>query len=139
MILGDTDDTFLSYSYDKERSKVLCSIYKHPLPNIFQATAFKKRAKMFIEERSGEDFSPLFFFLPSSTNHKKKKINNFFGSVHLHPIDFAYQEVSNYSVKSHTFYAQHLDSRFPEEREAAREIVSNYLKHIAEISNSNFI
>ena len=77
MILGDTDDTFLSYSYDKERSKVLCSIYKHPLPNIFQATAFKKRAKMFIEERSGEDFSPLFFFLPSTTNHKKKKLTIF--------------------------------------------------------------
>ena len=34
---------------------------------------------------------------------------------------------------------QHLDSRFLEEREAAGEIVSNYLKHVAEISNSNLI
>ena len=119
MIWEDTDDTFLSYSYNKERSKVLYSFCKHPLPNVFPATAFKKRAKMFIEERSGEYFSPLFFFLPSTTNHKKK-INNFFGSAHLHPIDFAYQEVSNYSVKSHTFYPKHLDSRFPEERSSKR-------------------
>ena len=59
-----------------------------------------------------------FSCLPPQTT--KKKINNFFGSAHLHPIDFAYQEVSNYSVKSHTFYPKHLDSRFPEERSSKR-------------------
>ena len=58
-----------------------------------------------------------FTCLPPQTT---KKINNFFGSAHLHPIDFAYQEVSNYSVKSHTFYPKHLDSRFPEERSSKR-------------------
>ena len=57
----------------------------------------------------------------------------------MHPIDCSYEDFSNYSVKSHTFYPQHLDWRFPEEREVAIEIVSNYLKHIAEISNSNLM
>ena len=42
-------------------------------------------------------------------------------------------------VISTTFYPQHLDWRFPEEREAAIEIDPNYLKHIAEISNSNLM
>ena len=36
-------------------------------------------------------------------------------------------------------YPQHLDSRFPEEREAAKEILLSYFKHIAEISNSKLI
>ena len=138
MIQGDPDGTFLLYGYDEEKSKVLYSSYKHPLPNIFQGTAFKRHAEMLIEERSAEDFSRLLFFLPSTTE-RKEKINKFFGNVHLHPIDCSYEAFSNYYVKSHTFYPQHLDSRFPEEREAARKLVSNHLKHIAEISNSNLI
>ena len=83
---------------------------------------------MLIEDRLAEGF-PRYYFssLPPQTD----------GNVHLHPIESSYEDFGNYSVKSHTFYPQHLDSRFPEEREATREIVSNYLKHIAEISNSN--
>ena len=37
------------YGYDEERSKVLYSSFKHPLPTIFQGTAFKKHTKMLIE------------------------------------------------------------------------------------------
>ena len=57
MIQGNPDETFLSYGYNEERSKVLNASYKHPLPNIFQGTAFKKHAKMLTEERTAEDFS----------------------------------------------------------------------------------
>ena len=46
--LGDADKTSFSYGFDKERSNVLYSSYKHPLPNISQGTAFKKHAKMLI-------------------------------------------------------------------------------------------
>ena len=88
---------------------------------------------MLIEERSAEDF---FFGLPPQT--AKKKLTNFW-QCSFASADCSYEDFSNYSVKSHTFYPQHLDSRFPEEREVAREIVSNYLKYIAEISNSNLI
>ena len=138
MVWGDVDQTFFSYVFDEERSKVFYSSYKHPLLNTFQGTAFKKHAKMLIEEKWTADFSKLFFFLPS-TPDRKEKINKFFGNVHLHPIDSCYEDFSNYSLKNHAFNLQHFDSRFPEEKQAAREIVSNYLKHVAEISNSNLI
>ena len=115
------------------------SSFKHPLSNnIFQGTAFKKHTKMLIEEKGTADSSKLFFFLPSTTDHKEK-INKFFNNVHLHPIDCAYEDFSSYSLKKKTFYPQHLDSRFSEEREAAKEIVLSYFKHIAETSNSNLI
>ena len=42
---------FFSYGNDEERSKVLYSSFKHPLPNIFQGTAFKKHAKLSIKEK----------------------------------------------------------------------------------------
>ena len=111
---------------------------KHPLPNIFQSTAFKQYTKMLIEEKATADLSKLFLFLPSTTN-RKEKINKFFNNVLLHRIDCAYEDFSNYSLKNKTFYAQHLDSRFLEERAAAKEVVSSYFRHIAEISDSNLI
>ena len=93
---------------------------------------------MLIDKKGTADSSKLFLFLPSATDHKEK-INKFFNNVYLHLIDCAYEDFSNYSLKTKTFYPQHLDSRFPEEREAAKEIVLSYFKHIAEISNSNLI
>ena len=84
-----------------------------------------------------KDQLQIFFFgLPPQTT--KKKLTNFW-QCSFASTDCSYEDFSNYSVNSHTLYPQHLDSRFPEEREAAREIVSNYLKYIAEISNSNLI
>ena len=41
-ISGDNDENFLSYGYDKDKSKVLFSTYKMTLPTIFQSTCFKK-------------------------------------------------------------------------------------------------
>ena len=35
MIQGNSDETFLPYGYNKEKSKVLNASYKHLLPNIF--------------------------------------------------------------------------------------------------------
>ena len=63
---------FFSYGYDEERSKVLYSSFKHPLPNIFQGIAFKKHAKMLIEEKKIQETSKLFFFLQSITGCKEK-------------------------------------------------------------------
>ena len=83
---------------------------------------------MLIEEKETADSSKLFFFLPSNTDCKEK-INKFFNNVHLHPIDCAYEDFSNDSLKKKTFYLQHLDLRFPEESEAAKQIVLSYFKH----------
>ena len=88
MVHRDSDETFFSYGYDAERSKIMYSSFKHSLPIIFQGTAFKKNTKMLIEEKGTADSSKLFFFLPSTTDHKEK-VNKFFNNVHLHPIDCA--------------------------------------------------
>ena len=57
----------------------------------------------------------------------------------IHPIDCAYDDCVNYSTKNHSFLPHHLDSRNATEREASREILRNFLKHVAEMSNSNLI
>ena len=138
MVRGDSDEIFFLYCHEKERSQIMYSSFKHPIPNIFQDTAFKKHTQILIKEKAIADSSKLFFFLPSITDCKKK-INKFFNNVHLHSIDCAYEGLSNYSLKNKTFYPQHLDPRFPEEWEAAKEIVLSDFRHIAEISNSNLI
>ena len=76
--------------------------------------------------------------MPSTTD-RKEQINKYFGNVNLHPIDCTYDDFVNYSTKNHSFLPHHLDSRNTSERKAAREIVRNFLKHVAEMSNSNLI
>ena len=61
MIWGDPGEVFFSYGYDEERSEVLYSSFKHPLPNIFQGTVFKKHAKTLIEEEQTQETSKPFF------------------------------------------------------------------------------
>ena len=102
MVRGDSDETFPSYGYDQERSKIMYSSFKHPLPNIFQGTLFKKHTKILINEKQTEDFSNLFFFLPSTTDRKEKNSKSF-NNVHLHPIACAYEDFSNYSLKKKNF------------------------------------
>ena len=120
------------------RSKVLYSSFKHPFPKSCQGTAFKKHAKMLIEEKQTQDTSKLCFVLPSTTNHKEK-INNLFGNVNFHPIDCTYDDFVNYSTKNHSFLLHHIGPRNTTERKAAREFVQNLLKHVAEMSNSNLM
>ena len=76
--------------------------------------------------------------MPSTTG-RKEKIHKFFGKFNLHPIDCSYDDFGNYSTKNQLFLPHHLDSRNTTEREATREIVGNFLKHVAEMSNSNLI
>ena len=129
MIQGDPDEVFYSYGYNDERSKVLYSSFKQPLPNIFQGAAFKKHVPQLIEEKQTQDQSKLFFFL-SSTTDMKEKINKFFGKAYLYPIDCPYDDFVNYSTKNRSFLPHQLDSRNTTERKAAREIVRNFLKHV---------
>ena len=102
MVRGDSDEIFFLYCHDKERSQIMYSSFKHPIPNIFQDTAFKKHTQILIKEKATADSSKLFFFLPSITD-RKKKINKFFNNAHLHSIDCAYEGLSNYSLKNKTF------------------------------------
>ena len=78
-----------------------------------------------------------FSFSPLTTDTKKNI--SIFGNVNLHPIGCPYDDFVNYLTKNHLFLPHHLDSRNTTEREAAREIVQNFLKHVAILSNSNLI
>ena len=75
--------------------------------------------------------------MPSTTD-RKEKINKFFGNVNLHPIDCLYEDFTKYSAKGFPFLPQDLESRATNEREIAREIVLNFMKHMTEMSDSNW-
>ena len=74
MVRGDKDELFLSHAYNEEKSMVLLSSCKQALPNIFQGISFKKYNQMLLS--GNDDFSKLFFYLPSTTD-RKEKINKF--------------------------------------------------------------
>ena len=99
---------------------MLFSSQKVRLPNIFVSTAFKKHKDFLKSDNKGES-STLFFYLPS-TMDRKESINQFKSNVQLHLIDCSYEKFSEFSSK---------------QSEIAREIVINYMKHIANVSNSN--
>ena len=47
---GDEGERFYSYGYSKEKSTLLYCTMKHPLPNIFHCTAFKKHHGFILDE-----------------------------------------------------------------------------------------
>ena len=106
---GDEDEMFLSYGYDEDKSSVLYSTVKQILPNIFQGTSFKKHNSVLLDQRTVQEYSKLFFFLPSTTD-RKEKINQFQKSVSLHPIDCRYENFLKLSHRGVTVKPQDLDS-----------------------------
>ena len=76
MVRGDSDEIFFLYCYDKERSQIMYSSFKHPIPNIFQDTAFKKHTQILIKEKQLQIRQSYFFsYLPLRI--VKKKLTNF--------------------------------------------------------------
>ena len=91
---------------------------------------------MLLNERSVQQYSEMFFFLP--TMDRKEKINQFFKNVSLHPIDCHYEDFQKYSPTCRDFRPQDLDSSNLERRLAAKEIV-NFFKDAVQVSNSNLV
>ena len=132
---GDKKETFYSYGYDKERSKLLYCTMKQPLPNIFQCTSFKKHKDFLIQEKLHEsNESSLFLFLPS-TLERKEEFLQFKSSVNLHPIDALYDDLKAMNSDKDFNPAQldlaSIDSILP--------LFYSYMKKIAETSNNNLI
>ena len=132
---GDKIETFYSYGYDKERSKLLYCTMKQPLPNIFQCTSFKKHKDFLIQEKLNEsDQSSLFLFLPSTLD-RKEDILQFKSSVNLHPIDALYDDLKAMN-NDKDFDPSQLD--LPS-RDSILPLFYSYMKKIAETSNNNLI
>ena len=78
MIRQDSEKIFYSYDFDAEKSKILFSPHKLPIPNIFQGTVFKKHYGMLIDQRQqfGNDFSQLFLILTTMTDRRLSQRKN---------------------------------------------------------------
>ena len=132
---GDKNETFYSYGYDKERSKLLYCTMKLPLPNIFQCTSFKKHKDYLIQEKLNEsNESSLFLFLPSTLDRKEEFLQ-FKNSVNLHPIDASYDDLKAMN-NDKDFNPAQLNSP---SRESILPFFYSYMKKIAETSNNNLI
>ena len=132
---GDKIETFYSYGYDKERSKLLYCRMKQPLPNIFQCTSFKKHKDFLIQEKLNEsNESSLFLFLPSTLD-RKEDILQFKSLVNLHPIDALYDDLKAMN-NDKDFDPSQLD--LPS-RDSILPLFYSYMKKIAETSNNNLI
>ena len=136
MVRGYEGELFLSHGYNEAKSMVLFSSCKQALPKIFQGTSFKKHNQMLLS--GDDDFSKLFFYLPSTTD-RKEKIYKFRDNVQLYPTDCLYDDYAKYSPKQESFQPQDLDSSDHEKRKVAKEIVLNFFKHVVEVSNSNLM
>ena len=132
---GDKIETFYSYGYDKERSKLLYCTMKQPLPNIFQCTCFKKHKDFLTHEKLNEsNESSLFLFLPSTLD-RKEDILQFKKSVNLHPIDALHDDLKAMN-NDKDFDPSQLD--LPS-RDSILPLFYSYMKKIAETSNNNLI
>ena len=69
-VSGDPDEIFFNYSFNEERSKVLYSVQKRHIPNVFfWAFLNKLRYELFINEKKNN----LVYFTPSVPDRKGKK------------------------------------------------------------------
>lgn len=80
----------------------------------------------------------MFCYFPSTTD-RKESLNQFKGKVQLNPVDCALEKFKEFSSTNSDFFPHHLESADPKERQVARKIVINFMKHIVKISNSNLV
>ena len=132
---GDKDEVFFSYGYDEDNSKILYCHMKQQMPNIFQATAFKKHHQLLLNEKSTEkDMSSLFLFLPSTVDRKESTMK-YLKSVYLQPIDSQYEDIKSLN-NGNDFNPADLEG---EKREEITWLFYTYMKKVAETSNNNLI
>ena len=132
----DEDECFFSYGYNKEKTALLYLFCKERIPNAVTATCFKKHLPEILNEpRNNEEFSDLFYYLPSITS-RKEDINQFRGNVNLNPIDRSLEFLSSFSNDSVKFQPELLSSEVLEIRNLQVEIMYNFFNHMAKTSNN---
>ena len=85
MVKRDKDETFFSYGYDENKSKLLYSVSKQIMPNISQGEACKKHSPKLLNERSMENFSKMFFYL---TKKVSSCITEKFNGFHIVSLEY---------------------------------------------------
>ena len=136
VLRGDADETFLSYGFDKIKSKLLYSFSKQQIPNAFVSVAFKKHFQEIMSESSNESSSSLFYFLPSISD-RKEEINQHKNNVSLNPIDITTDFIESFSPEKVSFKPDLLSSSDEKERKPQTEMLYGLFNHIAKVSNQN--
>ena len=136
VLRGDVEETFLSYGFDKLKSKLLYSFSKQQIPNAFSSVAFSKHFKEIMNKDETEDSSSLFYFLPSISD-RKEEINQYKNNVSLSPIDITVDLIESFSVEKVSFKPDLLNSSDEKERKPQTEMLYGLFKHIATVSNQN--
>ena len=136
VLRGDVDETFLSYGFNKIKSKVLYSFSKQQIPNAFVSVAFKKHFDEIINENKSDIKSLLFYFLPSVSD-RKEAINQYKNNVSLSPVDVSLELIESFSSQGALFKPDLLNSSKKEERKPQTEMLYGLFKHIAKLSNQN--
>lgn len=85
-VRGDPHEFFLDYVYSKKNSKVLPSFKKRIIPNSFGGTLFINKKVRYESCALSTGRSNVYLFLPSTTE-RTGKINRYFSSVKLLPMD----------------------------------------------------
>ena len=136
VLRGDADETFLSYGFDKLKSKTLFSFSKQQIPNAFVSVAFKKHFEQIMSSDRDES-SSLFYFLPSISD-RKEEINQHLNNVCLSPIDVTQDFIEKFSLEENvSFKPDLLSSSDEKERKPQAEMLYGLFNHIAKVSNEN--
>ena len=135
VLRGDADETFLSYGFDKIKSKLLYSFSKQQIPNAFVSVAFKKHFEQIMSDDRNES-SSLFYFLPSVCD-RKEEINQHKNNVFLSPVDITVDFIESFSAEKVSFKPDLLDSSDENKRKPQTEMLYGLFKHIATVSNQN--
>ena len=110
------------------------STLKHPLPNTFHCTAFKKHHLFLLDKHQKKaQYSKMFLYLPS-TLHRKKDFLQWKDHIHLHPVDVNYDDMKTSKNDGS------MTPALSDDRELTKEVTGGYyemMKKIAEISNQN--
>ena len=133
---GDANERFSSCGYSKEKSTLLYCTMKHPLPNIFYCTAFKKHHGFLLDENQKKaDFSKMFLYLPSTLDRKEDFLQ-WKEHVHLHPIDVSYDDLKAINNDGD------MNPALLDNKELRKGVIGGYykmMKKVAEISNQNLV
>ena len=135
VLRGDEDETFLSYGFDKVKSKLLYSFSKQQIPNAFVSVAFKKHFEQIMSD-DRDEASSLFYFLPSVSD-RKEEINQHKNNVSLSPVDITVDFIESFSPEKVSFKPDLLDSSDEKERKPQTEMLYGLFKHMATVSNQN--
>ena len=137
VLRGDEDEVFFSYGYQKSKSTVLYSYQKQQIPDTFIATSFKRHFQEVVNEKKNEDYSKMFYYLPSISD-RKEEINQYKSNVSLVPTDVTLEFINSFSSeKQYNFRPDLLNSRDEKVREPHVKVLRELFKHIAIYSNQN--